>query len=389
MRPDDRLSSAPAGQAGQAPQAPQPSPHPPPLLSPQLSPPPPPPHPLNARGLVLEADSLSNSDVQSGYDYDLLTRSLTSSITNYPIENGRPYHKYHEGAYYAPNDERESDRLDMQYCILKHLFGDREYFAPLEKPARILDIGTGTGIWAIEMGEHFPDCQIEGTDLSPIQPSMVPMNVRFVIDDAAEEWVYPPNHFDYIHTRVLLGCFNDFRDIIHKGFKHCKPGGWMESQEIMTSISCDDGTMLPTWPFAEWAKLVDEAAMNIARPLRIANKLKRWYEEAGFVDVHEEVFKMPCNPWPKDPWYKFIGRLQELNLLDGIEAFSMALFNRGLNWSKTEVEVYLINVRKAIQERHVHAYHKVCVVVPSHPLPLPAKLTNRRYVVWGRKPAPK
>lgn len=35
---------------------------------------------------------------------------------------------------------------------------------------RILDIGTGTGLWALEMGDHCPavECVI-GTDLSPIQ----------------------------------------------------------------------------------------------------------------------------------------------------------------------------------------------------------------------------
>ena len=59
----------------------------------------------------------------------------------------------------------------------------------------------------------------------------VPENVQFVVDDADEDdWLYPPNTFDYIHTRVLLGCFENFAEIIKKGFKYTKPGGWMESQ---------------------------------------------------------------------------------------------------------------------------------------------------------------
>ena len=46
------------------------------------------------------------------------------------------------------------------------------YLAPIgEKPGRILDVGTGTGIWAIEMGDEHPDSDILGTDLSPTQPS--------------------------------------------------------------------------------------------------------------------------------------------------------------------------------------------------------------------------
>lgn len=45
-------------------------------------------------------------------------------------------------------------------------------------------MATGVGDWAIEMGDLFPDSQVLGNDLSPIQPDMVPPNVSFFIDDA-------------------------------------------------------------------------------------------------------------------------------------------------------------------------------------------------------------
>ena len=46
------------------------------------------------------------------------------------------------------------------------------FLAPLgSKPGRILDIGTGTGIWAIDVGDDYPSAEIIGTDLSPTQPS--------------------------------------------------------------------------------------------------------------------------------------------------------------------------------------------------------------------------
>jgi methylase of polypeptide subunit release factors len=31
--------------------------------------------------------------------------------------------------------------------------------APIKDPQRILDIGTGTGIWAMEMGDKFPNAE--------------------------------------------------------------------------------------------------------------------------------------------------------------------------------------------------------------------------------------
>ena len=179
-----------------------------------------------------------------------------------------------------------------------------------------------------------------------------------------------PNSHDYIHTRILLGCFEDFREIIKKSFRYLKPGGFMESQEYMPTVYCDDGTMDSSYAFAEWTATQDKAAMILGRPLRIANKLKRWYEQAGFVDVHEEIYKLPVNSWPKDPQFKMLGRFTESNLLDGLQAFSLQMFQKGLGWTKDEIEVYLVHVRKAISDRNVHAYHKMldnCLCLPNFP----------------------
>jgi len=245
-------------------------------------------------------------------------------------------------AYPFPNDPTEVERLDFQFEMLRFCFHDCNYFAPLNNPKTILDIGTGTGQWAIEMGDEFPEAEIQATDLSPIQPSSVPQNVHFFIDDASEEdWVLPPAYFDYIHTRVLLGCFTDFKEIIRKSFHYLKPGGWMESQEPVPVAFCDDGTMPPDWTFLEWEKYLDATAMQAGRSLRIGSRLKRWYEAVGFVDVQEKIFKLPMNDWPKDKHLKTLGRISEENWLAGLSGFSMAYFSRVLNWDKTQIEVIL------------------------------------------------
>ena len=44
------------------------------------------------------------------------------------------------------------------------------YFAPVKAPKKVLDIGTGTGIWAMDFGDEFPEAEVIGTDISPIQP---------------------------------------------------------------------------------------------------------------------------------------------------------------------------------------------------------------------------
>lgn len=99
-----------------------------------------------------DAQSLSSAS-ESGYETDSMgsaSMSLSSSVRDYAFENGRRYHKFREGSYNFPNDDSEQDREDMKHAMIVNLC-QRLHFAPLgDNPQHILDMGTGTGIWAIE-----------------------------------------------------------------------------------------------------------------------------------------------------------------------------------------------------------------------------------------------
>ena len=86
-----------------------------------------------------------------------------------------------------PNDEDEQTRLQMLHSVFMYLFNQRLTTVPLNNPTKILDVGTGTGDWAMAMGDEYPEAEIVGTDIAKIQPSAVPLNVFFEIDDAEED----------------------------------------------------------------------------------------------------------------------------------------------------------------------------------------------------------
>jgi hypothetical protein len=158
---------------------------------------------------------------------------------------------------------------------------------------------------------------------------------------------------------MSLGIFNDFREIIQKSYNNLKAGGWMESQEIYSTVYCDDHTMPPTYPLLHWTSQIDDAAMGLGKPLRIANKLKKWYEQAGFVEVREEIFAIPVSSWPKDERMKLLGKFFGWNLADGFQGWSLEYFVKGLGWSPAEVEVYIAHLRNSLLDKSVHAYYKV------------------------------
>ncbi|KAH6699452.1 hypothetical protein EV126DRAFT_523556 [Verticillium dahliae] len=47
-----------------------------------------------------------------------------------------------------------------------------------------LDVGTETRDWALDVSDDNPDIAIIGTNLAAIQPSSIPSNVTFYVDDA-------------------------------------------------------------------------------------------------------------------------------------------------------------------------------------------------------------
>ena len=277
-----------------------------------------------------------------------------------------------------PNDDAENNRLDAQHEVLSELHG-RLFFAPLdpEDTRIVLDLGTGTGIWPIELADTglLPNASIFGTDLSAVQPLDVPANVHFEIQDCSEEdWVRPFGSVDYCHVRCLAGSLESYEDLIRNSKRYIRPGtGWLECQELHPSPISDDNTIPEDWAARTWDDNLDYActqAIYPARPVRIGPHIKNWMMQSGFVDIHEHVSKIPLGPWPKDKRLKRIGGWWLTNWMAGIQGFSLKLFStEGLKWSREEIEVMLADVRKAFSMKHVHSY-------------------QRYYVVYGRRPSP-
>ncbi|KAL9582945.1 MAG: hypothetical protein Q9203_005279 [Teloschistes exilis] len=141
-----------------------------------------------------------------------------------------------------PNDEAELDRLDLTHQKLRILLDQKLLLCPVKNPGTVLDVGTGTGIWAIEYGDDHPDTTIIGTDLSPTQPSWVPPNVKFEVDDCEEPWTFTEK-FDVVHARYLAAAIEDWPRLVSQAFQFTKPGGYAEFQDYDLEYYSEDGTL--------------------------------------------------------------------------------------------------------------------------------------------------
>jgi trans-aconitate methyltransferase len=143
------------------------------------------------------------------------------------------------------------------------------------------------------MADQFPSAIVTGTDLSPIQPSWLPPNCKFYVDDAETEWNWE-HKFDFIHCRDLNGGIADKPKLYGEIFKNLQPGGWLEIQEFESWSKSDDGTDQDAVWIKEWLAELDRAGSILGKTPDAAHKQVEWIREAGFEDVREFVFKVGC-----------------------------------------------------------------------------------------------
>ena len=72
---------------------------------------------------------------------------------------------------------REQERLNVRHELSRRTLGGLLLYSQGSLPSapRVLDIGTGTGVWAMDMADEYrlDGAEVIGTDLSPIQPRLV------------------------------------------------------------------------------------------------------------------------------------------------------------------------------------------------------------------------
>lgn len=141
-----------------------------------------------------------------------------------------------------------------------------------------------------------------GTDITPIQPSWVPANVKFEIDDCNGEWSWPDNTFDFIHNRMLFGIVEDWDAFFRQIYRVCKPGGWTESLIANSSFTSDDGSVKDDSAMAQWGRVWNAAGNKMGRLFNVyeLDLQQKAMEAAGFVDIQVKEYFLPVNTWPED-----------------------------------------------------------------------------------------
>jgi ubiquinone/menaquinone biosynthesis C-methylase UbiE len=156
--------------------------------------------------------------------------------------SGRSY--LADAPYFLPKDEQEVNRLDFQHYLFRFALKGN-YAVPLEAPANILDVGTGTGRWAMEMAALFPSANVIGLDVVPPPADDTatlghgldrrPDNYHYIQGNVLDGLPFPDATFDFTHQRLLVAALpeNRWQWVVGELLRVTRPGGWIELLEAI------------------------------------------------------------------------------------------------------------------------------------------------------------
>lgn len=285
-------------------------------------------------------------------------------------ENGRIYHGFKKGVYPFPCDEQEQDRLDIFHKVITEArIGDRLIYAPHSDDCRVLDLGCGTGIWAIDVANKYPKSFVVGVDLSPIQPKNIPKNCDFYAPwDFESPWNLGENYWDLIHMQMGAGSVTSWPSLYRRIFAHLRPGAWFEQVEIDFEPRCE-GRSLENTALSRWYQYLRQATEQTMRP--IAHKsfeTKQQLKEAGFVQIDHQIVGLPLNPWLQDEHEKTVGRWYNLAISESIETLSLAPFSRVFHWPVEQIRRLADEVKLEAFNKEIHAYNLLHIYQARKPL---------------------
>ncbi|KAI1074038.1 S-adenosyl-L-methionine-dependent methyltransferase [Whalleya microplaca] len=282
-------------------------------------------------------------------------------------EADRPWHTYKsEKKYFLPNDNAELSRLDRQHIMWTHILDGDLYKAPVKDPKHVLDLGTGSGIWATEFAKSHPNAQVLGVDLSKPMPPDVPPNCRFEELDFTDPWPYEQK-FDLIHARLIFVAQSDPFKLLKAAYDALAPGGYLEHHELYGVPLSPDTSFTGTYLERFFFNTV-VASARLGNDMLAVPRYRTWMErDLGFEAVAELHRALPLNAWPGGK-YKAVGAMQRTNLEAGIPGIYTRMLMRGLGWGAEETAEAVQRAVKEVGDPAVHAYFPVFVVYGRKPL---------------------
>jgi SAM-dependent methyltransferase len=242
----------------------------------------------------------------------------------------------------------------------------------LSSTLKIADIGTGTGIWLLDVAKNLPQtCQLTGFDVSSsaFPPSeTLPPNVTFKIQEMLLP--FPASEigtYDIVAVRFVSVATTrtEWARAIRNLITLLKPGGWLQwidscnfalyNSVAGTSRKACQEIYDGLEPFRSKDDIVIGMMMREAKNVRREDV----FQEIGLVDVHEDVFSTDRL---QDPELKLRDKGTRNALVCFLQCLTDLLGVEGSGWSIERIEKVKEEAMREVDKGVYHTLDQVCIV---------------------------
>ncbi|KAG8946043.1 hypothetical protein FRC03_001518 [Tulasnella sp. 419] len=317
-------------------------------------------------------------------------------MTNHVVEHDGRFYNTQNELYNLPADDEEFDRLRLQHQIITMMLGLLYRMSdPVEvvmspnpeTPPAAIDIGTGSGAWAMDFAAKFPHASVLGIDLAFPNPnwsatclsssetlayrlplhSQLPKNCSFALWDANSPLTKFRDSFNVCHIRAIDSGIRDYEDLLYRVPEILRPNGILLMAtgdlrlytEEKKPCPYDMEESEPGWcAFQAILKHVADRARRAGSSPTAKYKWEKWLAANPYLDfVRVEDAFVPVGPWQSDldDQSRHAAQLNQSNAATILDSFRHLLLSDGIEETKLNRWMLVRTESSAILKRH--SYH--------------------------------
>ncbi|KAG8875873.1 hypothetical protein FRB97_004668 [Tulasnella sp. 331] len=347
-------------------------------------------------GSVADSEMSSRQTVSTLYPHDSI--SQRGAHTGYPAPQSAQGSLADIHSFNSDDDKSLHSRLDLQHDIVKFhlrsLYPYPRWVEWLLRPSQerspaVLDIGTGSGRWAVDMALQFPHAEVLGIDLVPpvlLTIDTIPTNCRFEVDDANLSMLHHKDCFDVVHARSIDQGINDFNGFLYEVAQTIRPHGILILCLGDPQFVTEDLVPFPvTEPGEEGFTWLQKLLYHVYKAFHHRGNYgidssihwKRWLlSNPNYENIQVFDYYIPAGPWkqgvedgqPRPHWSHWLNSLivlglnetdswvaeaVKINMMHVFEAYTPLLLTDG--FSAEDIEVMVKGATAELRDQTIHA----------------------------------